>query len=273
MTTETRKPHLSTSSMTMFVRCGEQWYRRYRLHEKIPPGVAMLIGRGVDKSVDADMLHKIHTGQLLEEEIIRQTARDAVVREWESGEVALTSSERYQGAQKIKGGAVDDAVALAAHHRRALAPQIQPETVQQYWRVNLENFPFDLVGRIDIEETTNVIRDTKTSGKSPSEHEADVSLQLDLYALKRKVINGAFPKKLTLDYLIRLKNGPKSVVRETTRGEEDMPPLFHRIETVANAIEKETFLPANPTDWWCSDTFCGYASTCRYYRGHRRPTS
>lgn len=233
----------------------------------------MLIGRGVDQSVDANLTRKMEGGGMLGFDEVKAVARDAIVREWESGDVALTDTQRYTGARKVRDSAIDDTVNLATHHRKVVAPHIQPRAVQRYWRVDLENFPFDLVGRIDIEETDGVIRDTKTSAKSPSEHEADNSEQLTMYALAADVIDEKLPPYLALDYLVRLKNGAKYVKRETTRREEDFSVLFRRIERAADAIQKEVFLPANQTDWWCSETFCGYASSCPYFRGHHRPTT
>lgn len=268
-----RKPHLSSSSIQMLFRCGEQYRRRYVDGDKMPPGVAMLIGRGVDQSVDANLQNVINIGFPMSGHMVENIARDAIVREWESGEVSLTDEERYIGSQKIKGAAIDDTVALAMKHYSVVAPQIEPASVQKFWRVELKNFPFDLVGRIDIEETSGTVRDTKTSIKSPSEEEADRSLQLSFYSLKRKVVDGAFPNKLTLDYLVRRKSGPKVVIQETVRDQQDMEILLRRVEVAAEAIESQRFLPTNESNWWCSKTWCGFYGSCPYVRGKARPKS
>lgn len=58
------KKHLSISQINMLGRCGEQYRRRYIEGEKIPPGIAALVGRGVDDSVTINLQNKIDTGDL-----------------------------------------------------------------------------------------------------------------------------------------------------------------------------------------------------------------
>ena len=65
MTDPKPKPHLSISQLEMLSKCGEQYRRRYIEEEIIPPAVAMLVGRSVDKSVDENLIHKIQTDELL----------------------------------------------------------------------------------------------------------------------------------------------------------------------------------------------------------------
>src|SRR5688572_33095123 len=92
-----KKPHLSFSQLDMLSKCGEQYRRRYVLGERLPPGVAMIVGGAVDKSVNANMTNKKDSGALLPIEQVQDTARDALNSEWERGGVVLQDDERARG--------------------------------------------------------------------------------------------------------------------------------------------------------------------------------
>ena len=42
---------VSSTRMGMLSRCGEQFRRRYVEHDIVPPGVALIVGSAVDRSV------------------------------------------------------------------------------------------------------------------------------------------------------------------------------------------------------------------------------
>lgn len=265
---EEKKPALSISAMDTLSRCGEQYRRRYIEREIIPPGVALLVGRGVDASVDKNLTHKITTeGALLTTEEVTDTARDAFVREWSASEIALSEEELQDGIEKTKDAGIDKTVRLARLHSERLAPVIRPTAVQRKWRIALPNYPMDLIGKTDIEEV-DAVRDTKTSGKSPRENEADLSNQLTLYALARRVLDRATTMKVALDYLVDLKK-PRAVTVESTRDDEDFRVMLRRIEVAMRAIEQGVFVPAAQTEWFCNLRWCGYARTCAYFRGRK----
>lgn len=261
-----RKPALSISAIDMLSKCGEQYRRRYIEHERQRPGVSLLVGKGVDASVSANLEHKIRTGQLLLFDEAVSAARDSFEREWSSQEIALSADEAEKGVSATKGFAIDKTIRLASLHARDAAPSIQPTAVQRHWRIELPNYPMDLLGVTDIEEG-GTVRDTKTSAKSPKPNEADLSDQLTLYALAKRVLDktpGTI--KVALDYLVDLKTAPKIVVRESTRDEDDMRVMLRRIEVAERAIEKGVFVPARQSDWWCSQRWCGYFNSCPYAR-------
>lgn len=265
MSTVIKKPVLSISALDTLSRCGEQYRRRYVEGERIPPGVAALVGRGVDRSVDKNLNHKIETQALLTVDELKDTARDAVIHEWDHGGVSLSADEVKTGVKTVKADAIDKSVRLAELHAVKAAPHLEPTHIQRKWRVELRNYPVDLVGVIDIQEGTNAVRDTKTSAKSPREDEAHLSDQLTLYALAGKVLDGKPPDKVALDYLVDTKE-PKHVTRESTRTDEDFKVMLRRIEVAIHAIEKGVFVPARQTDWWCSRRWCGFFDTCPYAR-------
>jgi hypothetical protein len=109
-----------------------------------------------------------------------------------------------------------------------------------------------------------VIRDTKTSAKSPNEDVAHTSEQLTGYALASHVIDGKLPDVVALDYLVDLKRETKNVTRESTRTMGDVGVFLNRFANAVNAIKSGIFIPTKPDDWRCSQKWCGYFNICPY---------
>jgi hypothetical protein len=119
-----------------------------------------------------------------------------------------------------------------------------------------------------------VVRDLKTSEKSPSKDAADRSQQLTMYALIRQAEVGALPVKLTLDYLVRTpaRLDRKHVPLDTVRDAEDVGALVHRINTAVEAVKRGVFMPTAPDSWWCAPAWCEFYGSCVYVRrGDSRP--
>jgi len=258
---ENKKPQLHVSALGM--KCMEAFRRRYIENEIIPPGVALIVGTGTHKGIDANMHHKIKTGELLQEEAVAEAARDGVNAAWESG-VKLESDELVKGMKIVRGEAVDKAVRLATLHHKEKAPRIKPTHAERPWSLEIKGYPLDLVGRIDIQEATTV-RDSKTSGKTPPENVAEKSLQLKAYALAVQVLDGKAPEKVFLDFLIDTKV-PKAASFEHSPDNEDFQAVLNRVQIVAMAMEKGVFVPVEPDHWCCDPKWCGYYGTCRYIR-------
>jgi len=266
------KPHLSPSQIGMFIRCGVQWEFRYGQGLKIPPAVAMILGGGTDVGVSANLASKRDTGELLPLEKVQDITRDAVNEKWGLEGVRLMPEEEERTWQVVKGETVDTAVSLAGLHHARLAPIIQPAYIQREITVEIQGFPYDLMGILDIQEVPAVgqkvgrVRDTKCKiARAPSKGVADTSIQLTSYATMVKAVDGDFPE-LCLDFLVN-KKVPEEIVQPTTRNEADYQAFFRTMELMALSIEKGVFHRADPDSWICSKRFCGYADRCKYYGG------
>ena len=255
------KPQLHVSALEM--KCMEQFRRRYMENEVIPPGVALIVGTATHRSVDANMHHKISTGELLKIDQVADAARDGLNNAWEQG-VKLEPEELQLGMKMVKGQAVDKAVRLATLHHKEKAPSIVPVHAERPWTLEIKGYPLDLAGRIDIQEA-NTVRDTKTSGKTPAANCAERSLQLKAYSLAVKILDGKAPSKVFLDYLIDIKT-PKTESFTHEPNEDDFRVVLNRIEVIAEAMEKGVFVPVEPTHWCCDPKWCGFYSTCKYIR-------
>ena len=256
------RPQLHASALGM--TCMEAFRRRYMENEIIPPGVALIVGTGTHASVEKNLSAKIHTGSLLPLEAVKDAARDGVNNAWEQG-VKLDDEEAERGIKAVKGDAVDKAVRLATLHAKDKAPTLNPTHVERKWSLELPGYDIELVGRIDVQEGLVSIRDTKTSGKTPSEDVAEKSVQLKAYSAAVWKIDGALPQFAVLDYLIDTKT-PTAKTFSMVPTTEDTRAMLNRVETVVLAMQKGVFTPVEPTHWCCSAKWCGYFSTCRYVR-------
>lgn len=259
-----KRPQLHFSGLDKLWGCGEQFRRIYIEKERPDANAAILAGIAVDRSVTANLENKILTGSLLPVEQIKDKARDVVESEWKLRTIVMTADEKAAGESATRGAVTDKAIRLAALHAREIAPKINPIHVARKWSIEIPGFPFDLVGEIDVQEKEGP-RDTKTTAKSPVANIADLSDQLTMYALAIKVLDGVVPERVSLDFLIDNKT-PVAKTFSSVRDNGDFGVLMARVENAAEAIQKGVFVPAQPTDWRCSMKWCGFASTCRYFK-------
>lgn len=263
------KPILHQSQISAYLRCGMQYYWRYVQDLIAPPSVALIRGTATHTAVDKNLEHKRDHGRLLDADAVADIARDSVNEEWERGEVLIDEDSTPKKAQ---GETVDGAVRLATFHHETHADSLEPVYIERPFRFGSPALAVDLQGTIDLQEPTR-LRDLKTAAKTPAATVAENSLQLTMYSMAAKVLDGVAPVSLHLDTLVDLKKGPSLVIQSTTRGPEDWQSLLHRVNTMNDAIEKGVFLPTNPDNWVCSKRFCGYWNDiCPFGRANRNRT-
>ena len=141
----------------------------------------------------------------------------------------------------------------------------------------------DFAGEQDILEIKQegelsrlIVRDTKTSGKSPTKSImdgstrpgiADDSDQLTGYACASTVLDGKTPDMMVLDYLVRTPTGKLNYVpTKTVRTLDDIQVFLNRFANAVQAMRSGVFVPAKADDWQCSERYCGYADICPYIK-------
>lgn len=281
------KPRLSPSSIGTYLRCGEQWRRRYIEGDRIKPGAAMLAGTGAHAAAAADLVEKLRSGKLLTVEQVKDIARDEFTREWENSDIELSEEEKKIGLKKVFGSNVDLSVLFADGHHREFAPKITPvpDRVEWTWRVTTD-LPHDILGVIDRMETIKVVENgkrvtrrrvsdfkTTSSKKKPAPDAAGESDQLTSYAIASTVCDGVEPESVALHTLRAERQTDGSLVARpyvsiAKRTAQDYDSFWRKFESVSVGIDREVFLPAQRgMDWWCSEKWCGFAATCPFYAG------
>lgn len=126
----------------------------------------------------------------------------------------------------------------------------------------------DIVEKIAVSSETShlVIRDTKTSKKTPSSSIADESHQLSAYSVASYVLDGKVPDAVKLDYLIDLKSGTKTATFESKRDDKDVQKYLNRLVPVIASFQSGIFLPAPDAAWWCDERYCAFHSICPHVR-------
>lgn len=260
------KKHLSHSQVSMYQTCGLSYEKRYILGIKAPPGVSLLVGKGTHKSVEANLDAMIATGgEALPLEAARAIAADSTKEAWESDEPSPASFEGNPA--NAKGEAIDKAVSLASLHHTSVAPHLKPAETEEPFRIESDAWDFDIIGYKDVRETDGTIRDTKTTGKSPSSDAAAISDQLALYAWDAQLAGNPAPS-VALDYLVATKT-PKVVTLTANPDAEDFERVAKRFERAWAGIQAGVFMPAPRDSWKCCAKWCGYYDKCDHGAKHK----
>jgi RecB family exonuclease len=267
----------SNSALTTLQQCGEKFRRRYIEREWTPSSPAAVGGSVVHKMARTSLLRKMEQQQLPSLEEVKDQAATEFRRSWGEG-VKLTDEERGETPGAVEARTLDFAVGLSGFHLEHVAPVINPIGVERKIVVKPKDSDLEINGVIDLidqQPEGEVIRDLKTSKKSPNKDAADKSQQLSMYALIRRAEVGTLPHSLKLDYLVQTpeRQERKHVPLSTKRDEGDIVALVARINTATDAVERGVFMPTNPDSWWCSRQYCDYFETCPYVKRTARPTS
>lgn len=316
------RKQLHQSGVETLGKCGVMWEFRYLKGLKRRPNAYLICGSATDAGVNSDLSHKIQTGELEQESVILDVARDAVANHPDRDGIELDEDDKGKSIAQVLDETKDKAVRLVTKHHSDVAPEIQPTAVARRFSLNMDRWlrgkakeihgraeqaenswlkrvlhqqaahlnaaardGFDLVGEQDIVEAfstrpslddpskpdTLVIRDTKTSKKSPSDDTAHNSHQLSAYALASQVLDGKLPDKMVLDYLVDLKRETKYVPLATTRDAEQASAYLSRVVNAIVSIRSGVFMPAPNTAWWCSEKYCGYHGICPHVK-HKATT-
>jgi CRISPR/Cas system-associated exonuclease Cas4 (RecB family) len=216
----------------------------------IPPKAAMTRGTAVHSGIEFNYTQKMETKKDLPlEEVKEYTA--AVFEE---------KAEETDFEGEDKGKVKDSTISLAGLYHEEVAPTVQPEAVEKKVEVAFEGTDYTLLGYIDLIDHKKRIRDTKTTGKTPSESVIRDNLQLAAYSLMYQTITGEEESGVGLDYLVDTKN-PKVVQFEAKVTEAERQRFLKIMDAVAKAIEGEHFYP-NYNNFMCSQKNCGYWDIC-----------
>lgn len=260
------RPEVHAWQLDMFGRCEVQYEFRVMEGLVIRPGMALIVGTGTHSAVEMTLKHKLERGTLAPLEQMTEEGRDVVRAHFTAGNFVLSAEQQAErSAQGWADFAVEQTVGLAGLYQRVVAPGATPLHVERPWQIIVPDRPFDLGGRIDLDEGQAGLRDLKTKAKKPSKGDADQSVQLTMYRMAKRVLDGVYPERLRIDYLVK-SDPPRAWYQETARTEAHEQAFLRRLDKVAQAMERGVFAPTGrgSDHWWCSPKWCGYWSRCPY---------
>jgi hypothetical protein len=229
------------------------------------------------KAVEKNCRNLLENKRRLPVEEVKSIARDLCEDAWR-GDIDLPPEQQIN-LNKTKGAFIDMSMALSLLHHHDIAPDLRPVAVEEPFVIQLDNYPVDLAGQVDLREA-RVIRDVKTKGQRlPAE--AAKSMQMAMYSLGDRVrdakerevpvTEGRLPKLAKIDGLIKTKT-PYAMTVEAVPDETWIKPLMHRIQRFIEIIDAvkaghQAFTPAQPDYWCCSRLYCGFHADCPYWSG------
>ena len=247
------------SSLNMALRCGEQFRRRHIEDEIIPPGIAAGRGTGVHKANEVNLKQKLKTKIDLPLPDLQDAARDGYVHAFRNG-VFLCKEDQPSKNILINDG-LNDTIRLTKLYRDEVAPEIQSVEVERPFMIDV-GLPLPFAGRIDVEEVAKV-DDLKTTAKSWADGQIDKEIQPIFYSYVHEKEIGVRPE-FVYHILVALKTKVKRQVQSITPTDAHYQALFAKAKMFCKMLDTGTFLPANPTSWWCSEKWCGYYKSCMY---------
>lgn len=268
----TERPHLSVSSARQYVRCAAQWKMQRVDGMTLASTVPAIRGTGVHQGAAHNYRQKIETGRDLPLREVTDVAVESVEVGF-AGPVHLSDDEVDVGIRLLRDRAKDQAADMARAYHLRTAPHVRPVAVEEMMRVTPDPdiLPVDVVGRVDVIDDQDRVRDIKTKEKPPREGEEHGDVQLTMYALLFHAQKGRLPSAVGFDVVQQHGTAPaRAEWRPSHRGIDDLKAIVARLQQVQGSIQAGHFPPTDPGNWWCSNRWCGFWNICPYVAGNRR---
>lgn len=253
--------YLSYSQISMFLKCGEQYRRRYVLGEIIPPSIAMLKGGSVHKGIEYNHRYKLEHGTEAKKKDVVEVSLLSLDRSIADG----GTSEPIRDANKLTREIGD----ICDYYVGEVSPTYMPKLVEQTFEypITPRGNKKKMVAILDCVDTNNKIIDYKISRRILNVPANPMQLVIYYSAMVHNL--NQMPSGVQYNTIIHNKSGTKMEIESYDIGWFDgkHDSVVRMIDTVAYSIEAGIFTPASPLCWWCSEKMCGYYKTCRYREG------
>lgn len=262
--------HVSPSQLGSFLRCGEQYRRRYVEKEIIPPGISARTGSAVHKVAEVHDLSRIQGNIGLTIVEAQDCARDEFKRLVKDEGVFLAPSEVPE-ANKLLNEGLNNALAASAFFVTDVAPNFDPLAAEQTMMFEIDILDVPIKCILDklassVLDGRTFIRDLKIMGKKKDQNWADSELQPSFYLLGHLLQHNEL-LGFAYDIIIPGKKGVQYLSLETIRDERDFQRMKILLSQFRKAVEADIFMPADPGSWMCSPNYCGYYQSCKYACG------
>jgi len=264
--------HLSPTQINMLTKCPMQWYLRYVEGIKVPPGIALILGKSFHEAKAMNGEQKVESHADLPANDVVEYFADQYDKNIALGMI-WSPEEIERGREIVKGEGKDNGCAITELYMNDLSPITQPIRVEIEMNIKFigDDVPEikcildEISHEVADPDKHECIRETKTAGKSPNQGTADTSLQITSYNIAFQQTYKK-PPKLYYDALVKTKK-PKIVTIPTTRSEDQTRQFLERVQACFDLIKNDVFMPAPTDSWWCTSKFCGYyGDACKFTR-------
>ncbi len=247
--------YLSATRVNMFMRCSMQYYFRYCEGLIAPPSGAMSLGSSVHIANKHNLDQKRQTHEDLPvDEVLDKFSTDFTERSHETA--------WYEGDDPL--AFKDQGIGLVREYHKVIAPGVQPKSVEGEFSIPFKNKNWVFIGRTDLIDSDDVIRETKTIRATPPRAESGHWLQAVAYTTGFRSL-GNHEAGARIDYIVKNKM-PKIVSHSFQVQDADVEFFLSQVARVAHMIENEMFLP-NRNHRLCSYRYCGYSKKCEQICG------
>jgi hypothetical protein len=247
---------LHASMISMLFRCPRQYYWRYIMQYKCPPGWAQFLGTNYHYGLEVNFKQKEQSRADLQVEDIK----DAFNTSW--GKISQETEIIWEEErpENIK----DAGYAMLQAYMHDLAPQVQPIECGTEYEFEVEIPSLDLLakGRIDLIEETGYLIDHKTASKKWAAARPREEAQSYYYPIAwEKLTQDRLPMQFHVASHSQRGGATQSLTAEVD--EQDLKWFENDVLPSLVRQVKEGLFPPRPNGWWCSERFCGWYGMCR----------
>ncbi len=236
----------------MISKCPRQFWYRYILGWKIPPGAALQFGSAYHETMEHNFRHKLEFGK----DVSLEEVKDVFADRWGY----LSENIEWNYEEDNKDTLTDRGISLVGNYIKTIAPHRNPTYVEFEFEIPLPEIDAPFVGAIDLILDKDM-QDHKTSSRRWPTNRADGELQPTAYYLSFLEIFDEPPKSFIYD--IAPKTGKAEIQTVvTTRDQQDLAAFLDRVKTAQDVVYRETFPRTDPSNWYCSPKWCGYYDNC-----------
>lgn len=244
--------HLSYSSISTYLACGESWARKYVYQEPTYATPALLFGSAIHNTVEEYVQDK------------SKNLLDLWSTHW-NNQVMTEGTPRVDilwGVETPEQHYNEGVRILSNESVLYNLNTLDAQEIERKVELRVPGVPIPIVGYIDIITTDGIPGDFKTSAKSWSNNRAAGEMQPLFYLAALNQAGETIPEWKFRHFTIVKTKTPKFETFETIHSSKELFFLFKMIRQVWAGIEAGVFIP-NPTGWKCSPNYCDFYSDCR----------
>ena len=245
--------HLSYSSITSYLMCGEAWRRHYVAKEPAPVADALVLGSAFHGAVETYLRMGGDLAAAYERAWGIQLERDQNIA-WENGTPDQTHAA---GLRMANARPVRDMLDM-------VRANFDPEhgVIERRVELQVPGVPVPIVGYIDGITKDGVPGDFKTAARMWSEDKAEDEIQPLFYLAALNQEGVQVPDWTFRHYVVSKTLKPDAKVFEARHRPMEVFGLFEIIKRAWEGIERGVYL-MQTDGWLCSPKYCSYWAGCR----------
>ncbi len=252
--------HLSYSSISTYLLCGNAWRLRYLERVAAPVSVALPMGSAFHGVIESYIKAETEPDDTQLLDIAATSWREQMERDndidWgdDTPEQAANTLQRM-----VKAAPVRD---LFRTLRANYDPNNPVCAIEKRVELKVPGVPIPVIGYIDFIGNDGIPGDFKTAARMWTSNKADGELQPLFYLAALNQAGQEVPGWRFRHHVVTKTQRPDAKTFEVAHKPSEMFWLFELITAAWRGIEAGVF-PLNPSTWKCGPKYCEYFGQCR----------